>query len=145
MSELSNALQGTFMTCENRDVDGKPVYQVRIQAPTLEAAQRVHTALVREGSQHLSDDQTFRAYAVNWTEHERGWGSRPDGHTLHSTPEVAQAYIASVTAGRDYSRVPDDYSAPGEIFVTEVSTEQHLEIIAKGTIWGHVRDNLREP
>jgi hypothetical protein len=46
-----------------------------------------------------------------WTEHERGWGSRPDGHTLHLTKADRDAYMASYSAKFHTSKeAPDEYS-----------------------------------
>lgn len=33
-----------------------------------------------------------------WTEHERGWGSRPDGETLHLTREDRDIYVRGYNA-----------------------------------------------
>lgn len=33
------------------------------------------------------------AYLLSWTEHERGWGQRPDGYSLHESPEECQRYL----------------------------------------------------
>lgn len=87
----------------------------------------------------------LRVIAINWTEHERGWGSRPDGHTLHRDAREALRYAAEATSGRDRGPVPDEYSAPGEMFEVEVSLEKYTEVQSAGTVWGHVRDNLPEP
>ena len=61
-------------------------------------------------------------YCIEWTEHERGWGCRPDGFTLHATAEDAKQYID------DYWRMPnsapDDYDKPGKPFLVEVSDER---------------------
>lgn len=78
------------------------------------------------------------AYAINWTEYERGWGTRPDGHTLHATKEIAQKYrsdFLSKRPGGNY--VPDEYSQPGDPFLTEVDEATHAELQEKGSKWGH--------
>lgn len=78
-------------------------------------------------------------YAINWTEYERGWGSRPDGHTLHISLEEAHNYIKNY--GRDqresYFYVPEIYSAPGDPKLVEVSDEVYIDVTNVGTIWGH--------
>jgi len=52
-------------------------------------------------------------YAVldTWTESERGWGSRPDGATLHLTMEDYGEYVEEYW-GRMPKGVPDEYSRP---------------------------------
>lgn len=44
-------------------------------------------------------------------EKERGWGSRPDGYSLHVNDRDREAYIADYWA-RMPSAVPDEYSRP---------------------------------
>lgn len=82
-------------------------------------------------------------YAVNWTEYERGWGSRPDGHTLHLTEEVAKEYISDYWA-RQPKNVPDEYSAPGVPAATAVDIKTYEKIVAhygefkrETAYWGH--------
>ena len=46
-----------------------------------------------------------------WEESERGWGTKPDGYSLHLTDEDREAFI------REYwdqmpNAVPDEYSRP---------------------------------
>lgn len=80
--------------------------------------------------------------AVNWTEYERGWGSRPDGHTFHLTFEDAEKYIAAYWDRQPLAvngMAPDDYSAPGEPFAKKVdgATFEKLVNAKDGFIWGH--------
>ncbi len=46
-----------------------------------------------------------------WEESERGWGTRPDGFSLHLTEADRQAYIEWYWAGMPNS-APDEYSRP---------------------------------
>lgn len=46
-----------------------------------------------------------------WEESERGWGTRPDGYSLHLTEEDRLAYIREYW-NRMPDRVPDEYSRP---------------------------------
>lgn len=49
-------------------------------------------------------------YLVEMTEYERGWGSRPDGFLVFTTEQKAKAYIETVLAERNNSRlIPPDY------------------------------------
>lgn len=50
-------------------------------------------------------------YRIDWTEYERGWGSRPDGSTFYATKEDAEAAYAAAFQGRG-ERTPDCYSNP---------------------------------
>ncbi len=49
------------------------------------------------------------AYLVEMTEHERGWGYRPDGYMAFQTEADAKAYVNRQTAGRSIHNVPDEY------------------------------------
>lgn len=46
-----------------------------------------------------------------WEESERGWGTRPDGFSLHLSEADRQAYIEAYWAGMPDS-TPDEYSRP---------------------------------
>lgn len=52
----------------------------------------------------------------NWEESERGWGSRPDGFTVHLTEEDHKAFLAKHYADERKRNpsgvVPDEYSRP---------------------------------
>lgn len=76
-------------------------------------------------------------YAVNWTEHERGWGTRPDGHTLHSSLEEANRYIADYWDKQPSGFVPDEYSAPSEPKLVHVDDDTYINVSNVGSIWGH--------
>jgi hypothetical protein len=55
----------------------------------------------------------YVAYLQTWTESERGWGQRPDGHSLHKSPEDAKAYIKRFEDDQKALNgpgVPDEYS-----------------------------------
>lgn len=46
-----------------------------------------------------------------WEETERGWGTRPDGYSLHVSHEALEAYVKAYWNGMpDY--VPNEYSRP---------------------------------
>lgn len=78
--------------------------------------------------------------AINWTEYERGWGSRPDGHTFHLTFEAANDYITKYWARQPDKKngvAPDEYSAPGEPFSIEVDGEIFQKLVNSGDFWGH--------
>lgn len=78
------------------------------------------------------------AVRVCWTEYERGWGSRPDGVTLHRDEKEARRYI------KDYwdrqppavnGRAPDCYSAPGQPELVRVSEEEYERLQREGSFW----------
>lgn len=60
------------------------------------------------------------AYLMTWTEHERGWGQRPDGYSLHTTKEEYAAYLKAYQAKLPL-QAPDEYSTPdGTLQAVEV-------------------------
>jgi len=55
-------------------------------------------------------------WRMDWEESERGWGVRPDGYSLHLTPEAwTKFYAEFVRKERERNPsgiVPDEYSRP---------------------------------
>lgn len=77
----------------------------------------------------------------NWTESERGWGTRPDGYTLHFAESCRLAFIKEYWDGMP-DEVPDEYSrSEGEPFVVRID-EEHYQALDKDKreggngIWG---------
>ena len=65
-----------------------------------------------------------------WEESERGWGTRPDGYSLHLTDEDRKAYIQGYWAGMPDS-TPDEYSRPdGTPYRCEVDRETFEKVKA---------------
>lgn len=63
------------------------------------------------------------AFLMRWLEIEVGWGDRPDGSSLHRSPEEYQAYLASYNASLPDTQ-PAEYSRPiGELLEVEISDE----------------------
>lgn len=63
--------------------------------------------------------RAYVAYVIEWEESERGWGCRPDGYSLHVSPEEAKTYIDDFwEQQKEFNRkygivgVPDEYSRP---------------------------------
>lgn len=69
------------------------------------------------------------AWAQAWEETERGWGTRPDGYSIHSTKEDVQKFI------NDYwnsmpDTIPDEYSRPVGLPVQSAIEPGHAERLA---------------
>lgn len=65
-----------------------------------------------------------------WEESERGWGSRPDGYSLHLTEEHRVAYIKAYW-DRMPDEPPDEYSRPdGSLYEAEIPIEVYEKVIA---------------
>ena len=65
-----------------------------------------------------------------WEESERGWGTRPDGYSLHLTEEDRKKYIEEYTKGRDPHDVPDEYDRPdGTPYIAEVDAETFQAVV----------------
>ena len=67
-----------------------------------------------------------------WEESERGWGTRPDGFSIHKTDADRIQYI------RNYSKslpdeAPDEYSRlDGTPYEVELTDEQLKELVGEG-------------
>lgn len=70
------------------------------------------------------------AYLMHWTEFERGWGQRPDGYSLHASPEAWTEYLTKYRASQS-REVPDEYSAPGDKLVAVEITPELAERLAQ--------------
>ncbi len=78
----------------------------------------------------------YSVYAVEWTEYERGWGSRPDGVSLHKSKEAAEKYVSDYDKKyNNESSAPDEYTKGGTPELVEVSKKVHDEVMKKGMIW----------
>lgn len=47
----------------------------------------------------MQEQKLLQVWRIDWTEYERGWGSRPDGYTL---------YVRKVDADHAYNNMMDD-------------------------------------
>lgn len=82
------------------------------------------------------------AWLVEWTEREKGWGSRPDGCWYYESKEEANLRtsqrldkIRQLERDMYGSRVPDEYSSPEEPRFVPVSAELAVEIEEKGEVY----------
>jgi hypothetical protein len=73
---------------------------------------------------------SFIVFAESWTEYERGWGSRYDGHTFHLSKEHRDRFVKAYWDRTKKDQVPDEYSTPDEnLFPTEVDAELYNAIV----------------
>lgn len=82
--------------------------------------------------------KSFTAYKIDWTEYERGWGSRPDGTTLHNSKEIADAYIDDfiIEQTKRYGKTaPDEYTSPGTPELIEINEEIHEALERVNSFW----------
>lgn len=79
--------------------------------------------------------------AQDWEESERGWGTRPDGFTLHLTSEAHQAYVKDYYLRNNNRAVtPDEYTRVcGDPKMVQVSEKIYKKLVkhkAKNGLWG---------
>lgn len=61
---------------------------------------------------------------LGFTEYERGWGSRPDGYTLHVTLERANAFAKYYNDRfNTEASVPDCYTVPNKPYLVQVDDD----------------------
>lgn len=68
-----------------------------------------------------------------WEESERGWGTRPDGYSLHLTEKDRRAYVDGYWADqtRRSPEPPDEYSRLcGSPYTAEVDDATYAEVKA---------------
>jgi hypothetical protein len=71
----------------------------------------------------------------NWEESERGWGTRPDGFTVHINCEQHRLYVDwFYRKFNNKTLVPDEYTrASGEPMEVEVTHEVFTAVVARST------------
>lgn len=76
----------------------------------------------------MSQSKTFRVLCQKWEESERGWGTRPDGYSLHLSEADKNAFIKTYWDGMP-DEAPDEYSRPdGTPYWCAVNEEVYKEI-----------------
>lgn len=71
-----------------------------------------------------------RVLCQKWEESERGWGTRPDGYSLHPDATSLQRYIQSHW-DRLPDEAPDEYERPdGTPYWCEVDVATYEKIVA---------------
>lgn len=82
-------------------------------------------------------EQEIRTYNVvyqEWEESERGWGTRPDGYSLHKDDASRQAYIQEYWNSMPHE-VPDEYSRPcGSPEVRAVDKKTYRAVMKEGSV-----------
>ena len=58
------------------------------------------------------DDKVHIAFLLDWEESERGWGTRPDGASIHVSEEECAKYVKAYWERQPKGEVPDEYSRP---------------------------------
>jgi len=70
------------------------------------------------------------AYCKRWIEAEKGWGTRPDGISLHQSPKAAKEYITKYWNGMP-DVIPNEYSRPNDseriVLVSDIIAARLIE------------------
>jgi hypothetical protein len=88
----------------------------------------------------VPNQQVSRSLTVvvqKWEEKERGWGSRPDGYSVHLSEADRVQYIKDYWDGmpdRVNGMAPDEYSCPdGSPYLADVAAGQEEAFLAEIT------------
>lgn len=95
------------------------------------------------------------AILKTWTESESGWGTRPDGGSLHLTKEDYKKFIDDYWERENErnpsGKVPDEYSRPDnnlkEVYVSKDIYNHLLESKDKFGVWilnGQLNKDVKE-
>lgn len=82
------------------------------------------------------------AFVIQVTEHERGWGSRPDGHIIFKTEADADLWLLKVYNERRNQPTPDEYDSYDKIGYKEVKVEVIEALRDKDFIWATNRQKF---
>lgn len=74
--------------------------------------------------------KSYPIVVQKWEESERGWGTRPDGWTMHLNPNALRTYLKKLADERaSHKEVPDEYSRPcGSSYVMMVDEDTFNQI-----------------
>lgn len=73
--------------------------------------------------------KTRALFRQNWLESERGWGTRPDGYSLHTNKSGRDAFIREYWS-RMPDEIPDEYSRPeGDVYVVRVDDVTYKAVL----------------
>jgi len=92
--------------------------------------------------------KTFPIVIETWTEYERGWGSRPDGATIHLSVADHKAFVDAFNKKHNNkASAPDEYTSadmqPKVIDVEEPLYDRLVALKAKGEfgMWAGSRED----
>lgn len=75
---------------------------------------------------------TFHVLCQKWEESERGWGTRPDGYSLHLSEDDRVRFIKAYWDGMP-DGVPDEYERPdGTPYWCRVGEEIYKKVKERG-------------
>lgn len=78
----------------------------------------------------MDEKKTYVVVCQKWLESERGWGTRPDGYSLHLTEENRKRFIDAYWEGMP-DTAPEEYSRPdGKPYGCTVSEEIFVAVSA---------------
>jgi len=97
-------------------------------------------AKIADGAIVEKPAEWISVFCQDWEESERGWGTRPDGHTLHLTKEAHREHVKNfydnqhkifLDHGLKEGDTPDEYTRIGNGF---------RQIAVRHDTWEKVRD-----
>jgi hypothetical protein len=142
----------------DRVVDGDVTFDANIfgqfvQIAKKEAARKLGRSIRAHIASLPAAPQVYTAWCVDWEESERGWGTRPDGWTLHQTKEQTERYMQTFMDEQRKSSgesAPDEYTRPnGDPYEVKVGLRLWARITAKDVeaVWDYslLREKLDYP
>jgi hypothetical protein len=89
-------------------------------------------------------EEIMKLWVQKWEESERGWGTRPDGYTLHATKEHVDHFLKDMRKremeGMSQNYVPESYSRPdgSDPYEWECDDQELVSKVTKSKngIWG---------
>ena len=99
----------------------------------------------------------MKVWIQKWEESERGWGTRPDGYTLHKSRGDINLYLKAMRdretawmkqTGSAPNYVPDEYSRPcGEPYEADITDEALLKKLDESEhgCWGNTGNRYPAP
>lgn len=90
----------------------KPNYRLSKGGRPIQC-EECHKFFRAEEVKHLAINADTKIYMETWTESEAGWGTRPDGASIHASKEAFKIYMEEYWS-RQPTKVPSEYSRPDQ-------------------------------
>lgn len=83
-----------------------------------------------------------RVLVQKWEESERGWGTRPDGYSIHKNQQDLDAYLKKYWDQMPKGEAPDEYSRPdGRPYEAVVGLIASMKLDEPGVLGIRINDN----
>lgn len=111
MTMPTGAGKSTATLAHLKDGEGTQVVQLPPSQPPASDWTTLPMGVPTFGQMAIDVSAEMTISVMEWEESERGWGTRPDGYSIHISPEAYETWLAAYWA-RMPKETPDEYERP---------------------------------